>query len=56
MELKKYKISALIGIIIMGLGSFMACLSGVSEIIILGDVLLILSLLIMGYGFSQWQP
>lgn len=56
MELKKYKISALIGIIIMGLGAFMACLSNVSEIIILGDILLILSLLIMGYGFSKWQP
>ena len=25
-ELKKYKIAALIGIIIMGIGAFMACL------------------------------
>ena len=52
----KYKIAALIGMIIMGLGSFMACLCTVSSLITIGNVLLIVSILVLIYAFSYWQP
>ena len=51
-ELRKYKIAALIGIIVMGIGAFMACLS----LILTGNVLLIASIFILIYAFSSWQP
>ena len=40
-ELRKYKIAALIGIIVMGIGAFMACLCTTSSLILTGNVLLI---------------
>lgn len=52
----KYKLAALIGIIIMGIGSFMACLCSVPSFIMIGNVLLIVSLFVMTYAFSSWQP
>ena len=52
----KYKISALIGTVIMGIGSFMACLATKSIYIGIGNVLLVISILIMIYGYSKWQP
>lgn len=56
MDMKKYKIAALIGIIIMGIGSFMACLSTAAITGIIGNILLIVSMIIMFYAFSTWQP
>lgn len=56
MELKKYKVAAGLGTILMGLGAFMACLSEVSAVANSGNVLLIVSMIIMGYGYSKWQP
>ena len=44
-ELRKYKIAALIGIIVMGIGAFMACLCTTSSLIMTGNVLLIASIL-----------
>ena len=54
--MRKYKISALIGIIIMGISSFMAWVSDVASIIMIGNIGLILSIVIMSYGFYHWQP
>ena len=55
-ELRKYKIAALIGIIVMGIGAFMACLCTISSFITAGNVLLIVSIFILIYAFSSWQP
>lgn len=55
-NLRKYKIAALIGIIVMGIGAFMACLCTTSSLILTGNVLLIASIFILIYAFSSWQP
>ena len=55
-SMRKYKIAALIGIILMGCGSFMTCLAEVSGVIMAGNVLLVISLLILIYAFWVWQP
>ena len=52
----KYKLAALIGIILMGCGSFMTCLSTSAGIIMAGNVFLVISLVIMIYAFHVWQP
>ena len=52
----KYKLAALIGTIIMGIGPFMPCLCSVPALIMAGNVLLIVSLFVMTYAFSSWQP
>ena len=54
--MRKYKISALVGTLIMGISSFASCLSESSFYTNLGNVGLILSIGIMSYGFSKWQP
>lgn len=54
--MKKYKIAACVGTVIMGIGSFMACLASNPAVINTGNVLLVISMVIMGYGFSTWQP
>ena len=55
-ELRKYKIAALIGIIVMGIGAFMACLCTTSSLIMTGNVLLIASIFVLIYAFPSWQP
>lgn len=55
-ELRKYKIAALIGIIVMGIGAFMTCLCTTSSLIMTGNVLLIASIFVLIYAFSSWQP
>lgn len=55
-ELRKYKIATLIGIIVMGIGAFMACLCTTSSLIMTGNVLLIASIFVLIYAFSSWQP
>lgn len=52
----KYKLAALIGIILMGCGSFMTCLSTSAGIIMTGNILLVISLIILIYAFRVWQP
>lgn len=54
--MNKYKISALVGTVIMGIGSFMACLAENVTYTTIGNILLIISILIMIYGYSKWQP
>lgn len=55
-NLSRYKLAALIGTIIMAVGSFMACLCQESVPANIGNVLLIISIAIMLYGYSKWQP
>lgn len=52
----KYKITAFIGLIIMGIGSFMACLASTSAFAAAGNVLMIASIVIMAYAFYHWRP
>lgn len=56
MNKTKYKLAALFGMIIMGIGSFMACLCSTDFLMMLGNVFLIISIFILTYAFSFWQP
>ena len=55
-SLLRYKLAALIGTIIMAIGAFMACLCVNPAYMTVGNVLLIVSIVIMVYGYSVWQP
>ena len=55
-SLLRYKLAALIGTVIMAIGAFMACLCVTPAYITVGNVLLIVSIVIMVYGYSVWQP
>lgn len=54
--MRRYKLAALIGTIIMGISSFVACLAQNPALITAGNVGLIISIGIMSYGFNTWQP
>lgn len=54
--MNRYKIASLGGTVIMGIGSFMACLAQQKTLIGVGNVLLVVSILIMIYGYAHWQP
>ncbi|WP_314727128.1 hypothetical protein [uncultured Veillonella sp.] len=51
-----YKLSAILGTIIMGIGSFITCLATNEGLITLGNGLLVVSIIMMGFGYSKWQP
>ncbi len=51
-----YKTSALVGTVVMGVSSFVACLAKSGSMIAAGNICLVLSIVIMSYGFSKWQP
>lgn len=55
-EMKKYKLSAIIGVVIMGIGCFMSCLATSVLTGHVGDALIIISLIPAIYGFSTWNP
>lgn len=55
-SLLRYKLAALIGTVIMAIGAFMARLCVTPAYITVGNVLLIVSIVIMVYGYSVWQP
>lgn len=55
-SLLRYKLAALIGTVIMAVGAFMACLCVTPAYITIGNVLLIVSIVVMVYGYSVWQP
>ena len=54
--MKKYKISAILGTILMGICSFLACISTNIALINIGNIGLLVSIGIMSYDFSNWQP
>lgn len=55
-NLLRYKLAALIGTIIMAIGSFMACLSTNPTVATVGNVLLVVSIAVSAYGYAVWQP
>lgn len=54
--MNRYQLSALLGTVVMGIGSFMGCLAENPLYINIGNGLLIVSILVMIYGYSKWQP
>ncbi len=55
-DLKLYKALALLGIIVMGVGSFLSCLATTTTGVNVGIVLLLISLVMTITAFSKWQP
>lgn len=55
-NLKPYKLLALCGILVMGIGSFLSCLATTQLWSLTGTGLLILSLVMTIVAFSKWQP
>lgn len=55
-SMTKYKIIALIGLIIMGIGSFMSCLAPTALLCNIGSGILLLSIAVMAYAFYYWRP
>lgn len=53
---KNYKIIAIIGIILMGIGSFLSCLAQSNLWTNAGIVCLCIGVLVSIVGFSKWQP
>lgn len=51
-----HKLSAILGTIIMGIGSFITCLATNESTITLGNGMLVVSIIMMGFGYSKWQP
>lgn len=55
-NLTRYKMAALIGTVLMAIGSFMACLSPDPTVANVGNVLLVISIIVSAYGYAVWQP
>ena len=55
-KIKTCKVLAILGIILMGTGSFIACLAETSQMSSIGSGILIVSLIITSYGFTYWRP
>ena len=56
MDLKKYKVSAVIGIVMIGIASFVACLAENPLLVYIGNGALLAGLAASAFGFSKWQP
>lgn len=61
MKDKKNKIAlcrkmAFIGIGIMGVGSFMACLPSNTTLLGIGSTLILIGIAVTAYGFTYWRP
>ena len=54
--MRKYKMIAAAGIVMMGISSFVTCLSDSAFISNIGNVFLLLSIVIMTYALFHWQP
>ncbi|MCI8537791.1 MAG: hypothetical protein HFF18_03895 [Oscillospiraceae bacterium] len=55
-NLTRYKLAAGTGTLLMAIGSFMACLSLDPIAANVGNGLLIVSIAVMFYGYTTWQP
>ncbi len=55
-NMAKYKVIALIGLILMGIGAFMSCLAPTALLCNIGSAILVLSIIIMAYAFYFWRP
>lgn len=47
---------AFIGIGIMGVGSFMACLPSNETLLAMGSTLILVGIAVTAYGFAYWRP
>lgn len=47
---------AFIGIAIMGVGSFMACLPRNETLLAIGSTLILIGIVVTAYGFAYWRP
>ena len=54
--MRMYKMIAAVGTVMMGISSFVTCLSDSAFISNIGKVFLLLSIVIMTYAFFHWQP
>ncbi|WBW50289.1 hypothetical protein O6R05_01740 [Peptoniphilus equinus] len=55
-EIKKFRTIAIIGVILMGIGSFMASLATTSLFSNIGSGILVVSIIIATVGFIKWRP
>lgn len=55
-KIKTCRTIAIIGCVIMGIGSFMSCLAATPGLIMTGNVILAVSIIISTYGFTYWRP
>lgn len=55
-DIIKGKCFAWIGILLMGISSFLACLATTKSMSNVGSLLLIVSLIFTTYGFYYWRP
>lgn len=55
-NIKKYKKIAILGIILMGTGSFISCLSTVDLYRNIGTGVLVIGLVSSIIGFYKWRP
>lgn len=47
---------ACVGILVMGAGSFMACLAQGDSAMLAGNALLLAGIAVTSYGFVYWRP
>lgn len=52
----RFQLIALLGVVIMGIGSFMSCLCATALWSNVGSALLIVSMPIIMYGCYRWNP
>lgn len=55
-NIKKYKMFAILGIMLMGIGSFVSCLSTVDLYRNIGTGALVIGLVLSIIGFYKWRP
>lgn len=54
--MEKHKAMAIAGTVLMGLGAYWACLGSSDMMMAAGNGILMLSILVMIYGYRVWQP
>ena len=55
-KIRRCRTIAFIGIAVMGVGSFMACLPENSATMMAGSAILLLGIAVTSYGFAYWRP
>ena len=55
-KIKRCKFIAFVGVVIMGIGSFMACLPESQTMLYAGTGILLLGIAVSSYGFMYWRP
>lgn len=55
-EVRRYQLAAVLGVVLMGIGSFLSCLATVPAWSTAGTVLLLVSIGVMIWAFTHWEP